>query len=462
MSAEMPAMAAAATVPESGEAAVTTPTQEAGMYGAAAAAPAASGAYGAAATQELGVSAEMPAMAAAAPESGEAAAPGTVTCELPAMAEGTYEAFTGAPEPVTDETATAAMQEAAADETTEATPEAAANETTAAAAATAGEAAQPETASGEAAAATPESSTPESGEAPKEEKSEEKKKKKLLRKHILFLIMALIVVCILVVVIVLAVRSENSPEEPEVNFMDQIRNQEIKENDAPLLQEFFEEYYDALATGKTTKLEQMYDDPSMVNITTEISSIVDSYDNLKIYQTPGIDENTIVAFVYNDIHFTGIDTVAPSVDSFYLWFDPDLVSLEIDSLMYTDPDILKFMNLVSYREPIRSLLEDTNESLNEVLSGNKDLNNLYILMQSMAEAIVIPEEDDILSDDEDTEITEEIGEESAENITAEDTTKKDTTAEDTTKNDTTEEDTTAEDNTPADDNGAANNISDEG
>ena len=50
------------------------------------------------------------------------------------------------------------------------------------------------------------------------------------------------------------------------------------------------------------------------------------------------------------------------------------------------------MNLVSYRGPIRSLLTDTNNRLSDVLAGNKDLNNLYILMQSITESADYAEE----------------------------------------------------------------------
>ena len=234
----------------------------------------------------------------------------------------------------------------------------------------------------------------------KNKKNKTKKKQSFVRNRGLWLILAIVVVLILAIVVVLALRGENKEEVAENHFMDQIREQEVVETESPILQQFFNEYYEALAAGNTTKLESMYDDPSQVNITTEISSIVDSYDNFKIYETQGIEENTVVAFVYNDIHFKNMDATAPSVDSFYLWYDPETMSYKIDSWMYTNEDILKFMNLVSYREPIRSLLEETNEQLDEILSGNKELNNLYILMQSMAQAAAIPPEDENVPADE--------------------------------------------------------------
>ena len=199
-------------------------------------------------------------------------------------------------------------------------------------------------------------------------------------------ILATVILILLVIIIAAAVPARHKEETPDTSdYMDRIRNQEIRINDVTAVDAFFTAYYTALSSGNTTALETMYDDPSQVNITTEISTIVNQYDNFTVYVTRGIDENEYIAFVYNDIHFANIEATAPSVDSFYLRYDPEAAALKICSDMYTNPDKLKFMNLVSYRDPIRQLLADTNEKLSDALASNTDLNNLYIIMQSMAE-----------------------------------------------------------------------------
>lgn len=217
------------------------------------------------------------------------------------------------------------------------------------------------------------------------------KKKSWIRTHLPQFLLILFAALLIIVLAVLIIRAASGASD-NARYMDQIRNQEIKVNDVGMIDDLFNNYYTALASGNTTDLERLYDDPSKANITTEISTIVDNYDNLQIYTTPGIEDNTIVAFVYNDMHFANIDATAPSVDSFYLRYNPDTGSLKICSDMYTDPEILKYMNLVSYREPIRTLLSDTDAKLEEALASNKDLNNLYIIMQSMTEAAAVQPE----------------------------------------------------------------------
>ena len=265
--------------------------------------------------------------------------------------------------------------------------------------------AEPENAAQEAASVNPESTVQEEEQKTEQNKantSGETKEKtsqnsgnafsKFLKRHKPLAALILLLILIIIVVVVLAAGGGAKKSARRGNYMDQIRNQEIKENDVAAINDFFVNYYTAVSSGNTTDLEAMFDDPSKANITTEVSTIVSQYDNFKVYVTPGIEENDIVAFVSYDIHFDNIEATAPSVDSFYLKYDSEQAALKICSDMYTDQEILKFMNLVSYREPIRSLLTDTNNRLSDALAGNKDLNNLYILMQSITESADYSEE----------------------------------------------------------------------
>ena len=215
---------------------------------------------------------------------------------------------------------------------------------------------------------------------------------KFIKQHKALSAIILLLLLIIIVVVVLAAGRSPKKSARGGNYMDQIRNQEIKLNDVAAIDDFFVNYYTAVSSGNTTDLEAMFDDPTKANITTEVSTIVSQYDNFQVYVTPGIEEDEIVAFVSYDIHFDNIEATAPSVDSFYLKYDKEQAALKICSDMYTDQEILKFMNLVSYREPIRSLLTDTNNRLSDALAGNKDLNNLYILMQSITESADYAEE----------------------------------------------------------------------
>lgn len=168
-------------------------------------------------------------------------------------------------------------------------------------------------------------------------------------------------------------------------WMNQLREKDIEQCQVENINTFFDKYYQALSVGDTTTLETMFDDSQKANITTELSSIVDHYSDLTVYVTPGINEGEVLAFVKNNIYFVNIDQATPSVDSFYIKMDEETDSIYILTDMYTDADINTFMYLATYREPIRSLLSQTEAELNTILEGNSELRNIYIIMSAMTD-----------------------------------------------------------------------------
>ena len=56
--------------------------------------------------------------------------------------------------------------------------------------------------------------------------------------------------------------------------------------------------------------------------------------------------------------------------------------------MYEDTNIIRFLRLASYLQPIRTLMSDSDVRLETALESDKDLKNLYIVMQSMTDAVL--------------------------------------------------------------------------
>ena len=221
-----------------------------------------------------------------------------------------------------------------------------------------------------------------------EKKTPDKKKKtdgKKIR-MIIFAVIAAVIVVGVAVGIVLCLKKEKKQDSR--NYMDQLRYQEIAITEDETINAFFRAYYDALSAGDTTILEGMFDDPSKANVSAAISTIVERYDNLQVYSTEGIDENEYAVFVANDVKFHNINTTAPSVDCFYLIQNPNDGSFQICADMYEDTNIIRFLRLASYLQPIRTLMSDSDARLEAALESDKDLKNLYIVMQSMTDAVL--------------------------------------------------------------------------
>ena len=240
-----------------------------------------------------------------------------------------------------------------------------------------------------------------------------KKLKRIYHQKKLPILITTLAVLIVILVFVLLI----GPQEEEVTitkyqeWMKQLRSKDIVVCQVDTINDFFDEYYEALSEGDTTTLESLYDDPLSANITTELSSIVESYSDLTVYVTPGINSGEVAVFVHYYINFVNIESATPAVDSFYIMMDTELNSVYILTSMYTDADINTFLYLASYRNPIRDLLSDTEDELNVILEEDSELRNIYIIMNAMAE------ED---SDDE-TETVSESEEETSEEETQSDT-----------------------------------------
>ena len=209
--------------------------------------------------------------------------------------------------------------------------------------------------------------------------------KKAILKIVLGVVALLIVAAVITGIVVYAQKDKNSGYSR--NFMDQLRMQEIRLVEDEPANAFFRQYYDAMSAGDTTILEGMFDNPAKADVSAEVSTIVESYDNLAVYMTEGLEENEYVAFVYNDVKFNNINTLAPSVDCFYLVMGEDGM-YKICWDMYQNVDKIRFLRLASYMMPIRQLLSDSDAALQNALNQDKDLKNLYIVMQSMTDAVL--------------------------------------------------------------------------
>ena len=220
--------------------------------------------------------------------------------------------------------------------------------------------------------------------------SVEKKPRGKRIRNIIFAVIAVMIIAAVAVGIVLCLLKEKKSAHSR-NYMDQLRNQEITITEEEKINTFFRTYYDALSTGDTTILEGMFDDPSKANVSAAISTIVENYENIQVYITEGINENEYAVFVSNDIKFQNINMTAPSVDCYYLVKDAEEGTYLVHSEMYDDPEIIRFLRLVSYLQPIRTLMSDTDARLESALNSDKDLQNLYIVMQSMTDAVLVEE-----------------------------------------------------------------------
>ena len=212
-----------------------------------------------------------------------------------------------------------------------------------------------------------------------------KKREGFSLRPVSFVMLAFVVIIIIVLLIVIpsydgtskiSAQSEASSEvtDPE--------NAEITECSDSEIINLFKTYYKALSDGDSEKIKSLYDEAGDISDASSLSDVVEEYQNLRIYEAPGLNENEKAIFVYYEVKFFDVDEAAPGVDSYYITTASGEPKLMLE--MYTNSEIVNYLYALSDKEPIKSLMDSTNDWLKTSLSEDSVLNEVY---NTMAEKV---------------------------------------------------------------------------
>lgn len=159
---------------------------------------------------------------------------------------------------------------------------------------------------------------------------------------------------------------------------------QLEKNAYPEINELMAEYFAARAEGDVetvSRLKSFVDDSEKLSIQA-FGKYVESYDNLACYTKKGVVEDTFIVCTYYEVKLFGVDTVAPSIQAFYVCKNEEgnyyIYSGEIDehidaalTELMEQEDIVELFNQVSvkYQEAIDSdpVLKDIME--NQILTS---------------------------------------------------------------------------------------------
>lgn len=159
---------------------------------------------------------------------------------------------------------------------------------------------------------------------------------------------------------------------------------QLEKNAYPEINELMAEYFAARAEGDVetvSKLKSFVDDSEKLSIQA-FGKYVESYENLACYTKKGIVDDTFIVCTYYEVKLFDVDTVAPSIQAFYVCKNEEgnyyIYSGEIDehidsalTELMEQEDIVELFNQVSvkYQEAIDSdpVLKDIME--NQILTS---------------------------------------------------------------------------------------------
>lgn len=194
---------------------------------------------------------------------------------------------------------------------------------------------------------------------------------------------------------------------------------DLTESDDADLKVLFDTYFTALAKGDTESLEKI-----MVNVPDQASmkkeqEYIEKYENIKCYSKDGLLDGTKVAYVYYEVKFKNIDTLAPSMIREYICTNED-GKIYINNGT-VDGEVATWLDEVQNSESTQELVKDVNEKLKKAASSDE---KLTALIASLNEGAGKPEE--VAKTEDTTAKTEESS--AAESSAAQESSKEETSA----------------------------------
>ncbi|MCR4843164.1 MAG: hypothetical protein K5840_07890 [Eubacterium sp.] len=224
------------------------------------------------------------------------------------------------------------------------------------------------------------------------------------------------------------------------------------------INDLMETYYTAYAEGDLTALQTVATPISTLeqSYITMMSSYLESYEVINVYTEQGLDENSYLVAVETAMHFDGVETAAPGIETFYV--------RKNDEGSYYIDNVYSWFNLSGQENTIDQTIADriteykqeadgvylfakVDGEYDTALASDADLNTM--MTKTIPAALsqwVYSSTADSVTTNETTESTDGT-DTTTEETTTEETTTEETTTEETTTEETTTEETTTEEST---------------
>ena len=209
--------------------------------------------------------------------------------------------------------------------------------------------------------------------------------KEFCRRHSRILMPVVLVVFALIVVFVAAhfhgrgnrstdtlIQQEQKEETvPVTETQDEIPLEKNAYSDVNAL---FHTYYQATAEGNTDTIEQISTGltaEEKIRIR-EIAKYIEYYPVVDVYTKKGPVEGSYVAYIYNELKFTGHDWKVPGLQTMYVCTRED-GSLYINNEENQPAFVADYISLVSVEDDVVDLSNETTARYNSLVAGDSDL-----------------------------------------------------------------------------------------
>lgn len=149
---------------------------------------------------------------------------------------------------------------------------------------------------------------------------------------------------------------------------------DLEENTIPEIEELIKEYFLAKINCDSKKMKKLVSDKSVIKdeetLQKEIEHIED-FRNIKVYVKKGLEEGSYLTYIYHEVKFTSINTLAPGLSKFYIITD-DKGNLKIFSGQLDD-ETATYNLARNEDEDVEKLIKKTNKKGKTAKEKDEDL-----------------------------------------------------------------------------------------
>lgn len=163
---------------------------------------------------------------------------------------------------------------------------------------------------------------------------------------------------------------------------------DLKKDEIPALNELICTYFAAMESCDLAQYTNIVTGDDMTQDKLEKKGeFIESYQNISCYTKPGVTADTYIAYVYYEVKFRNIDTLAPALSQLF-------VCTNEDGTMYInagalDPELSGYISVMSSAEDVLELNVSTEKKLVQAIESDE---KLLLLIQKLREGAEYVEE----------------------------------------------------------------------
>lgn len=156
-----------------------------------------------------------------------------------------------------------------------------------------------------------------------------------------------------------------------------VTNETASENPTDIVNNMVDTYFASLASGDVNTIKAIKnhtEEEELIKIEKK-SAYIENFENVNVYTKPGPVDNSYVAFVYYEIKFKDINTLAPGLVTLYMSQGADgnlyIYDGQLDEQL--DESVITYIKELAVTEEIVALFDKVKVKYNEAVDNDPDL-----------------------------------------------------------------------------------------